>query len=160
MSKVKRIDLLNLWHALESVKGKKVNIKFSYFVAKNRLSLKNEREAINEAQEPSEVFKTYDQDRGTLAEKFADKDPNGKPIIQNNQYVITEKWNDFEKELEKLKKKYKKVIDERNEQLEKLKEFLNEEVEFEGHQIKLDNLPSDLEPNIVEIFLVTNLIMD
>lgn len=160
MSKVKRIDLLNVWHALESVKSKKVNIKFSYFVAKNRLSLKGEIDAINEAQEASEAFRAYDKDRGVLAEKYADRDQNDKPIIKDNQYVITKQWEDFEKELEKLKKKYKKAIDERTEQLNSLREFLREEVPFKGFQIDLPELPQDLEPYIIETFLAADLIKE
>ena len=158
--KVKRIDLLNLWHVLESIKSKKVNIKFSYFVAKNRLNIKNEIEAINETQEASEAFKVYDKERSTLAEKYADKDDKGKPIIRENQYIITAEKEKFEKDLEELKIRYKKVVEEREEQLSKLKEFLNEEVNFEGFQIELDNLPMDLEPILIETLLVTNLIKE
>jgi hypothetical protein len=151
---------LNLWHALDAVKSRKGNIKFSYFVAKNRITVKGEIDAINEAQEAAEAFKAYDTDRGKLAEKYADKDENKKPVIKDNQYVITEKRDDFEKELEKLKKKYSKVIKERQEQLNKLRDFLNEEVDFNGYQIRLEDLPGDLEASIIEIFLATNLMQE
>lgn len=160
MKKVKRIDLLNLWHALEKIKSRKANIKFSYFVAKNRLNLKNEIEAINETQEAPEAFKAFDKERGALAEKYSDKDLNGKAIIKDNQYVITEKRGEFDKELEKIRKKYKKVVEERETQLEKLREFLNEVIDFEGYKIELDNLPPDLEPFLVETLLITDLIKE
>jgi hypothetical protein len=157
--KVKRVDILNLWHALENLKGKKGNIHFSYFIAKNRLKIKDEIDSINEAQDSSDEFKEYDKKRSALAESFAEKGNDGKPVIKNNQYVIQDREK-FEKELDKVKSKYKKVISEREEQLQKLRGFLDEDIDFVGHKIELGYLPPDIEPLFLEVMMVVDLIVE
>ena len=100
--KAKKSDLLNLWYILESLKHQKQNTKFSYFLAKNKIAIKNEVDALNEASEASEAFKLYDQKRADLAASMADKiGETDEPMTSNGQYVIKEKKEDFEKEYAK-----------------------------------------------------------
>lgn len=159
--KVKRGDLFVLWHVLEGLKMKVVNAKFSYFVAINRKRIKSEIEALNEAKEASEAFKAYDEKRALLAQNMADKDPSTKqPIIKNGQYSMEENKKEFDLKLESLKNQFAEVIEERNKQIDSFKELLDEEVEFKGHSISLSNLPDDIDPTTMEVFLTTNLIIE
>jgi hypothetical protein len=153
-------DLLNLWIVLENLKPKQPNARFSYFMAKNKMAIKNEVDALNLAQEPSELFKEYDVKRAEIAQKYADKDANGVAMTKNNQYVIVENKKKFDTELTKLKKKYQKAIDEREEQARSFGKLLAEEVEFDGYQIALEFLPDDIDHVVMEIFLNTNLIKE
>jgi len=159
--KTKKGDLLNLWYILEGLKHQKQNVKFSYFVAKNKLAIKGEFDALNEAQDASEAFKLYDTKRAELAAGMADKIPGtDQPMTANGQYVIKEKKDDFEKSLDELKEQYKTVIEDRQKQLDAFKELLDEETEFKGHAIKLENLPGDIEPTIIEGLLAVDLILE
>jgi len=161
MIKAKKRDLLNLWQILEGLKNKKQNVKFSYFVAKNRLAIKGEVDALNEAQEASEEFKLYDAKRAELAASSADRTADtGQPMTSNGQYVIREKKEEFEKQLAELKEQYKTAIEDRQKQLVGFKELLEETVDFKGHSIKLDNLPPDIEPTILECLLTVDLILE
>jgi len=159
--KAKKSDLLNLWYILESLKHQKQNTKFSYFLAKNKIAIKNEVDALNEASEASEAFKLYDQKRADLAASMADKvKETDEPMTSNGQYVIKEKKEDFEKGLEALKVEFKDCIDERTTQIEAFAEILKEEADFNGHSIKLDNLPADIEPAVMEGLLNVELVTD
>ena len=158
--KCKKVDLLNLWHCLENLKQKKKNVTFSYFIAKNKMIIKEEANALSEAQEASEAFKAYDLKRAEAAEKMSEKDAKGQPIVRNNQYVIEKKMKQFEKEVEKLKKEFKTVIDDRVAQVEAFKKLLDEEIEFTGYPISLTDLPDDIEPAVMECLLTTELIAE
>lgn len=159
--KCKKGDLLMLWYVLENLKHKKQNVKFSYFVAKNKLAIKGEVDSLNEANEASEVFQLYDTKRAELASTLADRVPStDQPMTANGQYVIKENKDQFDKELDKLKKEFKTAIGERETQLTEFRALLEEEVEFKGHAIKLDDLPQDVEPSTMEVLLSTDLILE
>ena len=143
------------------MKHQKQNTKFSYFVAKNKIAIKNEVDALNEASEASDDFKAYDQKRADMAAAMADRiSGTEEPLTENGQYVIKEKKGDFDKGLEALKVEFTECIDERTKQIESFSEILKEEIDFNGHSIKLDNLPSDIEPGIMEGLLNVDLIAD
>jgi hypothetical protein len=158
---VKKGELLLLYHVLENLKNRKSNVKFSYFVAKNKLALQGEVDALNEAQEASEPFKLYDQKRAELAANMADRlgDTN-QPMTQNGQYVITKRKEEFDSELEKLKKTYAEVIEERDKQIEVFRDLLEEKIDFKGHGTKLENIPGEIEPVVMESLIKTGLILE
>ncbi len=107
------------------------------------------------------MFKLYDQKRADLAQSMADRaGDTDQPLVDNGQYVIKENKVKFDKALEKLKVEFKVAVEERQSQISAFTELLDEEVEFKGHAIKLDNMPDDVEPAIIEGLLVTELILD
>ena len=155
----KKGDLLNLWYIFEGLKFKKQNVKFSYFVAKNKIKMKSEVDALTEAQEAPEVFKAYDGKRADLAAEMADRVADtDQPLVDNGQYVIKARKDEFDKQLAELKEEYKSVIEDRAEQVEKFKELLDEEVKFDGHKIKLGDIPQEIEPSVLEAFIAVDLI--
>lgn len=154
----KRKDLLELWKLIDDLKGTKYNIKFSYFLAKNRRKIQSEVESLDESVKPSEEYKIYDAERANLANRFSDKDSDDRPIIVNSNYMITEKLAEFNKEIDTLKEKYKKVINERDEQIEGYNKMLDEKVEFDGHTIKISEMPDQLDAASLEILMDVNLI--
>lgn len=159
--KAKKGDLLQLWYVLEGMKHQKQNVKFSYFVAKNKIAIKPEVDTLNEVQEVPEAFQLYDRKRADLAAEMADKVPQtGEPRTENGQYVITEKKAEFDEALAKLKETYADVIDQRKAQIEAFKELLDEEVEFKGHKIKFGDIPGSIEPSVMEVLLITGLIFE
>lgn len=158
MEKVKKRDLLSLWNILERLKIVKEK-RISYFIAKNRLEIKNEIEALQEAQMPSELFKLYDEKRAALAERMADRvEGTTTPMTKDGQYIITHNRDDFDEELTELKDKFKKAIDERKTQIEIFNELLEEETEFKGYSITLENLPDNIEAYVIEVLLKIGLI--
>ena len=59
---------------------------------------------------------------------------------------------------EKLKEKFKDAISDREKQIESFKTLLSEEIEFEGYTTKLENLPDQIEPAVIEVLIKTGLI--
>jgi len=153
-------DLLNLHNALSIIEGRQFTVKFSYFVAKNKVLLKSEFTALDEARKPSDEFTAFNTKRGELAQKMADKDDKGQPKIENNNFIIIEKIDEFNKALEKLRKKNEEVIEKQENKMKDFDSLLNENAEFQGTKIDLDDIPDNIEPFILEVLITTELIVE
>lgn len=159
--KITKQDMLNLWNSFERMHDQKKNVLFSYFIAKNRISLQPEIDAIKEAQKPPEAFVVFEEKRVQLAQSMANKiEGTDEPLIEGNQYVIKENLDEFTKKMSELKESFKTVISDRENQIEGLNKLLKDDIEFTGYKIKLQNLPPDIEPSIVEYFLKADLITE
>jgi len=158
--KVKRKELVELWGLIEQHRKIKNSVKFSYWLAKNRKRIQPEIESLEEAIESSRRYKEYDMERARIAKFYADKDKNGKPIIQNSSYVVIEKLNEFNSELNILKEKYKDEVEKRDKQIEEYNNLLEEEIEFEGFKIKLEDLPDGIEPVFIEVLMDIDLLIE
>lgn len=62
--------------------GKHLPVRITYAIQKNAKTIEA-------------ALKAYDETRKSLLEKYAKKDDEGKPIIENNEYTIenAENWN-------------------------------------------------------------------
>jgi len=158
--KVKRKELVELWGLIKQHRKIKNSVKFSYWLAKNRKRIQPEIESLEEVIESSRRYKEYDMERVRIAKFYADKDENGKPIIQNSSYVVIEKLNEFNSELDILKEKYKDEVEKRDKQIEEYNNLLEEEIEFEGFKIKLEDLPDGIEPIFIEVLMDIDLLIE
>ncbi len=156
---MKNIELVQLYNTLHSV-GDLKGVKFAYAVSKNIHKIKPHIESLQESVKPTEEFQKYDKERAELAEKHAKKNKEGKPITNTNldnntQSYEIENEEKFQKELEKLQKKYKGALDERESQIEKYKELLQEEADVELYTIKVKDLPEDITPEkLTNLFFI------
>jgi len=66
----------------------------------------------------------------------------------------------FQEELEILREKNTKVISERQKQLEEFEEILNEDINFEGAKLNFKDIPTTIEPAMLEVFILADLIID
>ena len=158
--KAKKSDILKVYAALEQLSKAQHPIKFSYFIAKNKRVLKDEVELLREFAMPTEKYQEYDVRRAELARSLADQDQTGRAMVQNNTYVITEHKERFNKKLEKLKEEYEDAIKDFDEKIGQYKELLDGEIEFNGHAIKLNDLPERVEPTLIELFMDTGLLIE
>lgn len=157
---MKRRTLLKLWQVVQRLEGLKHDVRFSYFLAKNKVSLKAELDLLDEAQKPSESFIAYEQKRVETAQQFADKDANGQPKTHNGQYVIYDDKAGFEKEIKKLKTKFKTAISAREKQLKEYEALLDEDVHISLTKINFSQLPPQIESAFLEVFIEADLIED
>ena len=74
--KLKNKDILSFYAA--DFTGKKLPLKLSFALKLNKDVLKGPAEA-------------YDLQRKELVEKHAEKDKNGEPVIENNNYIIKDR---------------------------------------------------------------------
>jgi hypothetical protein len=157
---MKKRDLLKLNGALSSIEGRQFSVKFSYFIAKNKVAIKNEFDALEIARKPDPKYIEYDTKRAELAHKMADRDEKGQAMIVNNSFVIIEKVDEFKTELDKLKKEYSEAIQTQEKNLKDFEDLLNEEIEFRGPKIDLKDIPQTIEPSVLEVLITSNLIIE
>lgn len=158
--KAKKSDILTVYSVLEQLSKGAHQVKFSYFIAKNKKKLKDEVDLLKELALPSEKYQEYDQKRANLAKDMADRDNNGKPIVSENTYVITENRKKFDDAVDALKNEYEEAIKEFDEKIGQYRDILKEEIDFDGHAIKVEDLPEKIEPALIELFMDTGLLAD
>ena len=156
--KLKKRDLMRLNNAISAIEGRKFSVRFSYFLAKNKIQLKDEISTLDQLRMPSGEFKEYDNERAKLALKYADRNNDGSPKIDNQEFLITIKAGPFQEAVSKLKEDFEEVIKERNEQLKDFEEILEEETTYDGATIDYKDIPDDIEPVVIEVLLSADLI--
>jgi hypothetical protein len=158
---MKKLDVLRLNEVFNRFGDMKYGVKFSYFLAKNRIAIKSEVDALDEARKPDQDFLDFELERVKLAQEYSDKDSAGKPMIQNNSFVIVAKADAFEKEMNKLKKKFKSAIEQREAQIKEFEKIVDEEFTLSNpFKISFEDLPQSIEPSVVEVLIAADLIKE
>lgn len=158
--KITKRDLLKLYNVISLIENRQFTVKFSYFIAKNKVTMRDEIIALDKARKVSEKFKLYENERVDLAKKFSDKNIDGSSKIQDNSFVITKQLNLFQGELSKIREKYADAISEREKQLEEFEKLLDETIEYTGTKIEFKYMPESIESSTLEIFILVDLIID
>jgi len=158
---IKKRDLLKLHNAITLLENKQYSVKFSYFIAKNKVTMRNEITALEQTNKADEEFQEYENKRIRLARQHADKDDDGSPKVQDSNFVLTTNMELFQKEFGELKEKYKDVIIKREKQLTEFEQFLEGDVEFEGMKINFKDIPQqNIEPVMMECLILADLIIE
>ena len=87
--KVTKRELITIWNTLENFSKQKVTRNFSYGIIRNKKIIKDEIEALEEAQTPSKEFQEYEKARIIICHKYVDRNDNGEPILNGDQFVFT-----------------------------------------------------------------------
>jgi len=144
---MKKQEALNLYNGLQAVSNLP-GAKWAYAIARNIAKLEPEIKALQKAYTPSEEFVAYDKERLKLAQKYSIKEKGEPKTIKvgiTEEYLIDDK-DKFNQELIKLQKKHKKIIDERQKQLDDFNEILKEEVEIDLYMIDSGYIPEEITP--------------
>ena len=149
---MKKRELFSLMSGFEMVKGLR-GIKFAYARLKNKKLISDEIKVFEDLLKPSDGFLEYDKKRIELCVKYSKKDEKGKSIIENNSYAGLTDNKEFEKELGQLKEEYKEVMDERLKLLEEYNKMLEEEIELNFHKILLEDIPTDITGQQLELLM-------
>lgn len=153
-------DLLRLYNGISMLEARQFSVKFSYFIAKNKVAMRDEITALEEARKVSEEFKAFDTERAKLAQQYSDKNEDGSAKIQDNSFVITTNMEVFQEELEALREKNVETISEREKQIAEFEELLDGSTEFNGAKIDFKDIPESIEPAMLEVFILADLIID
>jgi len=141
-------EALNLFSNLSEISGI-TKTKFNFAIARNISILKPEIMALQKALEGTKEFKEVDKKRIELAEKHSQKDDKGKPVMFQNRYILKDQAG-FEKELEELKAKDKKIWAEREKQVEEYDELLKTKSDFKPYKLSMKDVPEDLETTVMK----------
>jgi len=136
--------------------------KFAYFLMKKGKEADEIAAEINKLNEADQAklpkMKEFEEKRIELCKEHAKKDDKGEPAIVpvegkpgQGQYDIIDQ-DAFDKALEALRDEYKETLDERQKQVDKLNEFLNEEAERDLWAIRLDDLPDQITAELLAPF--------
>lgn len=146
--KLKKLDLIRLWNAIEACKEHK-NTKFIYSTLRTKKLIEDEVEVLTAISAPSKKYKEFQMQRVESCKKFCEKE-NGTPVIKGGEYFFTEAGRKlFEAELVILKERFKDWIEERDEQMRSYDLTTKEEIDVEVHQVALCHVPEDLDASIL-----------
>ena len=146
---LKNKDLFRILQGLNLVADLK-GVDLAHMMAKNKRILMSEIEDIQKAIEMTKEFQEFEQKRIELCEKFSRKDEENNPIIKNkglpNEGYDIEDIKSLDKELTKLRKDHKSVVDEREKQLKEYKELLDKPIDqnVDFYKISKKDLPEDI----------------
>lgn len=148
--KIKREKLFNLLNVFETVKDL-AGRKFAYAVLKNKEKIINEIKTFNTENAPksSKEYQEWEQGRMNACNKHC-ATCNGKPVIKDKKFVGLKGNEEFEKAIEELKNKYKVVLEAYQKQVNEYNAKINEEIEFEIHQIDKEEVPEKISPKQLE----------
>jgi len=118
--------------------------KFAYAISRNTDMFGSVIKAIKKVLDPSKEYIEYDKKRFELAQKYADLDKDGKPVINSNSYVVRINRDKFDKEIEILTKEYKTAIDNQKKLSDNMPQFLETEEEVSYYKIKSEWVPLTL----------------
>jgi hypothetical protein len=120
--------------------------KFSYALVKNMRKIDTilEGNASYHKNFKVEGEQEYHAKRIELCKQLAEKDEQGNPRIENNQYVLPEDRTEFNAEFEKIKEEFKKTVISLEQREEEFKTYLDEEIEIDIHPVKEEFLPETI----------------
>ncbi len=145
----KRKEFINLYQMLGYL-GELTGAKFTYTISKNKEILKKVVEEIQKKAEMHENYREYEKERVELNEKYAKRDKDGNPEVKDKNYVIKDKAK-FEEEVEKLKKKHKDAIEQREQQREDIDKLADEEITLELKTLPIGIIPNEITVDQMEV---------
>lgn len=135
--------LLNSLNEVSEIKG----VRFAFSILKNRKKLETQIEEdkliFDEILKPSDGFKEFETKRVDLCVLYSEKDDNGNPITENDQYKITDMVK-FNSELSLLSNDYNEFIEERYKQVSEYNSLMEEELVIDFNKVNFDDLPTDI----------------
>jgi len=151
--KFKKKELFILFQNLEKLNDLE-GIKFAYAISKNKKMLKDEIESLQEIIKPSKEIEEYERKRINLCEKYAEKDKNNKPIIEDNRYkFINDDKDKFEKDIKILMDENKELLEKQNKKNEEYLKLLEEDIEINLYKINKSDIPEKITPRQLDYII-------
>jgi len=156
---ITRRELLELWNGLPLLANLK-GFKLGYAVARTKIKLRPEVEALDESIKPGEEFKEFEAKRMELCNKHAQKDPKGKAITENSQFVFGDNMEAFQKEMIPLNQEYEQVIKDQMQKVEDYNSALKDMITVEVHTVTEADISTDPEPTVAQMEVLYHLLQE
>jgi len=127
--------------------------RFAYVIAKNKRTIKDELDALEEARQAPDGYEEYEKQRVRLVTKHAVKDPDGNPIFLPNGATRIRNEIEFEAEFNKLREEHREAVELGEAKEKELQEFLKEKISFDLHAVDVKYLPKDLSSDEMETLM-------
>ena len=135
-------QLINVKKSLDKV-SEYQGVEFAYAVFKNKQFIDNKLMEVDFIKNVTPEVIEYEEKRVKLCEEFARKDDNGKPIIENDIYMIGDQ-DTFKGKMSDLLNEYKPFVEDRQRQIELFNQKMNMPVELQFIKIKKNDIPLQL----------------
>jgi hypothetical protein len=151
--RITREKLLNLQALIESLGSEKTTVRFHYLLLKIKRSILPEIESLQEATEkPPEGYTEFDEKRMKLCNEHCEKTEDGKPKLQNQNFVIAEdKKEAFDEAMKALKEEYKEALEAVEKRQKEFLDLLKEEVKIDCPRIPLSIMPDVIKGSDLEL---------
>lgn len=143
-------NLLNIIF-YQQAQEKTINSKLLYALKRNKDIIEPEinrlREQLLAETKPSKELEdrnaAYEAKRMEICTEFSEKDAEGKPVIENNNFkIFVDKRDEFNEKIQELSKEFNDVFEFRKEQILKERQVLSKEIAIDNlYKIKLEWLP-------------------
>jgi len=151
---VKRQRLLEIHHALTQLAEHARGVKLAYAIARNLGRLREEVEATQKAGTPSRAFQEFDQARLKFCQALCTKDNEGRPLIEQGQFILGENQPELDRLVDKLKGEYVEAISEREKQLAEWRTLLDGEADAKFHLVALEDVESGISADVPSLALL------
>jgi len=144
--KMIRNKIIELYYSLsdltkETVVPGSMTVKLAYAIKRNITLLepivKDIEKTTSEMTSEIEGIDDFDAERKALCSEYADKNEDGTPVIENNNYRIKERKDQFEIKIEELYKKYPAIMIKIDEVNKNIAAFMSEDETIEIHTIPI-----------------------
>ena len=120
---MKRFELFSIQVVIEEMLKTSKIVKLNFALLANKKSLEAEIESIKASMIVSDDYKVYDEARIELCKVHCEKDGNGEPKMNDNQFVGLDTNITFVTEVKTLQDKNKIAIDEYTIKIAEYNEF-------------------------------------
>lgn len=138
-------DAFKLYRFIESGEFNALQgAKFQYALMRNKNILKSELTLVEGTVKLDPKYAEYDGKRLELLKKFA-KQEDGKPVIEDNHYIIDPgRETEFNEAVNAMQEEYKDTLLAREKVLNDYDVLLEQEISFDLHKIKLEDIPENI----------------
>ena len=141
---MKREKLFEIYSAMTELDKIVHGFKLGYALAKNLNKIKPEVEAVKQALKPSKEFTEFETKRIEASKSFAKLDDQGEPVIVDGAYDLAD-VEGFTKAMDTLRVECSEALSNRDKQVEEYNALLLEEIEFEFHKVKLQDVENAID---------------
>jgi hypothetical protein len=132
---------------LSNLKG----VKLNYALVKNKRLIESEISILKEIM-VDQPYSDFTNKRIAINVKYAKKNENGNPVIENNHYIIDEENLEVHNtEIAELLEQNKEVIDNFKKKEKEYYDLLETELDAEFHVIDIEEVPADITYEQMEI---------
>ena len=146
-------DLVSLWNAIYEI-GERKGTKFAYAVLKTKQNIEPLINELARLQLPPKRFVEYDEKRIALCTEYSDKDENGNPKTDGDNFVVDSRRSEFDEKMKALSEEYSDAQSEFESKIFEYNAKLGQSVEVSIHKIPISDFPSDMTSTELERFMV------
>lgn len=143
-----REKLFNMWFVLrfEVTDEEKLDKRFVFARNRNLSNLASESEELIRARNSGiPAYNEFQEKKRAVVEKYCARN-EGRPVIDNGQYVFDDEQNRFktDEEVAKLTEQYSEAIEQRRKEIDIYNELIRETVEVDVVQTSFEAFPPQL----------------